>query len=147
MQRSNDMAFQSYQKWAKMNGQEPNLPGYRMTNEQMFWVARHLKTCLKPRALRPSTFDHINPRVWSPGGLRETFGCMGPYNHYDDTEHFIYYDWDNYLDNEVKNFGNHDYTYPKETENDSDNDLNYDTKYDGDDDVDTDETGNNDDEL
>lgn len=80
------MAYRSYQKWVAKNGQESNLPGFRMTNEQMFWVALHLKTCLKGRS--PS----FNANSWSQSGLREAFGCTKNLTFY--APEIFHWDWD-----------------------------------------------------
>lgn len=68
-QTSQDIAFNFYKNHIINNGPEPNLPGFLLTNEHMFWVAMQNKKCLKGKDF------HAFSKIFSDTGFRETFGC------------------------------------------------------------------------
>lgn len=69
MQQEQDYASRSYRKWAQLNGREPNLGGFLLTNEEMFWVALAVKKCQKGK-------NGSNYFQWFPSDeFIRTFNC------------------------------------------------------------------------
>jgi uncharacterized protein YecT (DUF1311 family) len=70
----NDAAFNFYKKYISDHGPEPNLPGFLLSNEQMFWVAMQNKKCEKDKVRVEA--DSSRPSIRSPTAFRETFHCQ-----------------------------------------------------------------------
>lgn len=69
----NDVVFEFYKKYINDNGPEPNLPGFFLSNEQMFWVAMQNKKCLKGKSTITdgTALEGIRSKV----GFWQTFNC------------------------------------------------------------------------
>lgn len=74
LQTKFDMAFRMYLKWIEKNGQEPSLPSFRMTNEEMFWIALQNMKCYKGK--RNVVYDTL----FSEHGFWETFKCPSKFD-------------------------------------------------------------------
>lgn len=64
------MAFEFYRNQTSINGHEPGIPGFLLSNEQMFWVALQVKKCFKGK-----TFDDGLKFIFSKTSFAETFNC------------------------------------------------------------------------
>lgn len=64
-----DLASRIYKKWLQINGPESSLPGFLLTNEQMFWVAFNLRFCRKKK-------QESWHRDWNPSEeFRKDYNC------------------------------------------------------------------------
>lgn len=63
------MASKKYEEWVALNGPEPNIPGFLLTNEQLFWVALKLKLCVKTNKYFYGT------NLYTRTEFRKVFNC------------------------------------------------------------------------
>lgn len=68
-----DSASRSYKKWMTLHGPERNLPGFLLTNQEMFWLALRNKLCEKGKfgelhSLQPNVkkVEDYYIRLWYP---------------------------------------------------------------------------------
>lgn len=73
--KSSDLAYRSYQRWNENGGQERYLPGFKLTNLQMFWLCMAHYNTFKYNVNNPDGFEREDIDYESDPLFREAYKC------------------------------------------------------------------------